>query len=428
MKRFLLLLFLPLTCFAWTVSVDTWVCNPDASVSVPISIDDAAGLAYAAVRINYDPQVLVCLRVEKGGLDAAFDGDFLVSDAEEGTLSVARFRASEGVAPSGGGVLARAVFAVRPGTARQYSDLAIADIRLGDETGVRDMALAGSIVPSAGMVRIFPEDGSAARLEGAQTVAANTRLGALSLSAGDAIQASADGAPIVVSGETDAVSAIPVLPPEGGWTTGSYRLLQTATRGLAFVSAADGATPLDVEETEADGLRLYTLRGDTGNTIEVVSGDNDTPLCTAATSYVQRLFAEEETLSRVIVSGGEKNVLLASAFGISPTVDRTGDVLRATFTTPTIDILHYAPETGVIQVRITPGTGNTIEHDLVKGVVRLCGGATPDALSEQLQIEPTVDSTAYLQPETQGEFTLSNAKIDFGTTTFFRLAIVVPRE
>lgn len=428
MKRFLLLLFLPLTSFAWTVSVGTWVCNPDASVSVPISIDDAAGLAYAAVRINYDPQVLICLRVEKGGLDAAFDGDFLVSDAEEGTLSVARFRASEGVTPSGGGVLVRAVFAVRPGTARQYSDLAIADIRLGDETGVRDMALAGSIVPSAGMVRIFPENGSATRLEGPQTIAAGTCLGTLTLSDGDAIQASLSGSPIIVSGETAAPAPIPVRPPEGGWTTGSYPLLKTATRSLSFVSATDGTTPLSVEETEADGLRLYSLHVDTGNVPEVLAADNGEPLGTAATAYVRGLFAGEEGIVRIEVSGGEQNVLAASALGIKPAESRSGNVIQATFASPTIEIINYDAANGIMQVRVNPGEGNTIGTDLVKGVVRLCGGASPDELGCLLTIVPAVDSETYLQPETKGEFNLANAKLDFGRSAFFRLAIVVPRE
>ena len=64
-----MLLGIPMSAAAWTVSVGMWVCNPDASVAVPVEIDDAAGLAYAAVRVNYDPQVLVCLRVERGGLE-----------------------------------------------------------------------------------------------------------------------------------------------------------------------------------------------------------------------------------------------------------------------------------------------------------------------------------------------------------------------
>jgi hypothetical protein len=423
-KLFLALLWLPLAAPAWTVSVGSWVCNPEAGVSVPVEIDDAAGLAYAAVRVNYDPQVLVCLRIERGGLDGAFDGDFLAADDEAGSLTFARFRAADGVAPSGGGVLARIVFAVRPGTARQYSDVAIADIRLGDDTGVRDLALAGTIAPAGGMVRIFPENGVVARLEDAQTIAGGTHLTALTLSEGDAIQASADGTPIVVSGETTATAWIPVLPPEGGWADGTYALLKTATRGLSFVSAEDDGAPLDVTASEADGLYLYSLHIDTGNSLEVISSLEDETLGPAATAYVQGLFDRIEGVSRVIVSGGEKNILLARAFGIHPAETRTGGTIEAAFEPPAIDILDYDLESGVIHVRVTPGTGNTIATDLVKGVVRLCGGESPDDLCTQLEIPFTVDAANYLQPGSEGKFTLSNAVLDFGPTTFFRIGIV----
>ena len=124
------------------------------------------------------------------------------------------------------------------------------------------------------------------------------------------------------------------------------------------------------------------------------------------------------------VSGGEKNILLAGAFGIRPSETRTGNIIEATFEPPTIDILDYDLETGVIHVRVTPGTGNTIATGLVKGVVRLCGGESPDDLCTQLEIPFTVDAATYLQSATKGEFTLSNALLDFGPTTFFRLAIV----
>jgi hypothetical protein len=75
MKRILLLFLVAAATVsrAWNVSAGTWVCNPEASVAVPIEIDDAAGLAYVAVRVNYDPQALVCLRIERGGLDEAFE-------------------------------------------------------------------------------------------------------------------------------------------------------------------------------------------------------------------------------------------------------------------------------------------------------------------------------------------------------------------
>ena len=420
---FILSILLPLTAAAWTVSVGTWVCNPDASVVVPVEIDDVAGLAYAAVRINYDPQVLVCLRVERGGLDEAFDGDFLVRTDESGTLAFARFRASEGVAPTGGGVLARAVFAVRTGTARQYSDLAIADIRLGDDTGVRDLALTGTIAPSGGMVRIFPENGSAARLEGAQTIAADTHLSTLALLEGDAIQASAAGTPIVVSGETTAAADIPVLAPEGGWTDGTYALLKTTTRGLSFVSAEDVGTPLAVDETEEDGLCLYSFSIDTGSSLEVIASLDGETLGTAATAYVRNLFSGEAGISRIVVSGGEKNVLLARALGIRPSEVHSGFTVEARFETPSIEIVDYDVSTGVIKVRVIPGTGNTITSDMMTGVVRLRGGATPASFDDWMPITFSLDAATYLSADTKGEFSLKNAQIDFGPTAFFRLAV-----
>lgn len=429
MKRILpvLSIVLPLSSFGWTVSVGTWVCNPDASVAVPIEIDDAAGLAYAAVRLNYDPQVLVCLRVEKGGLEEAFDGDYLVSDGEAGTLAVARFRASGGVVESGGGTLARAVFAVRPGTARQYSDLAIADIRLGDAGGVRDLAVGGSIVPEGGMVRIFSENGSAAQLEGAQTIAAKTRLGSLNLSVGDAIQASFDGSPIVVSGETTATTDISVLPPEGGWVDGTYKLLKTTTRGLLFVSKE--GEQLEVVESEADdGMRLYSLCVETGEGPEVVSGEDEETLGTAAVAYVRGLFAEEEGVARVTVFGGEKTVLLASVLGICPATMRDGNGIEATFAEPTIEITDYDAKNGVLKVQVTPGAGNHIESPILKGVVRLQGCGSLEAFADLPEIPFTVDAESYLHPGTLGEFNVEKAMVDFGTTRFFRIAISVGAE
>ena len=46
MKRILLLFLVAAATAsrAWNVSVGTWVCNPEASVAVPIEIDDAAEL------------------------------------------------------------------------------------------------------------------------------------------------------------------------------------------------------------------------------------------------------------------------------------------------------------------------------------------------------------------------------------------------
>jgi hypothetical protein len=186
----------------------------------------------------------------------------------------------------------------------------------------------------------------------------------------------------------------------------------------------DGTSTLTVEETEVDGLHLYSLHIDTGNAPEDLASDNGEPLGTAATAYVRGLFAGEEGVARIEVSGGEQNVLAASALGIKPAESRSGNVIEATFTAPTIEIINYDASSGVIQVRVIPGEGNTIATDLVKGVVRLCGGASPDEFGDILSIVPSVDSEAYLRSETKGEFNLTNANIDFGTSAFFRLSIV----
>lgn len=431
MKRLLSLLLFAVatTVGAWTVSVGTWVCNPDASIAVPVEIDDAAGLAYAAVRVNYDPQVLVCLGIEKGRLDEAFDGDFLASDDEAGSLAIARFRASDGVAGSGGGVLARIVFAVRPGTARQYSDLAVADVRLGDDSGVRDLALAGDVAPAGGMVRIFSAADSAARLEGAQTVVADTRLASLSLAAGDAIQASDAGTPIVVSGATAAAAPIPVAAPEGGWADGTYVLLKTATAGLSFVAATNTAEALDVTETVEDGIHVYSLAVSVGG-IEIVSAEEGEEFGKAAQSYVASFFTGvSKTTRRVVVSGGEENVLLARGLGIRPAISQTNETeAEAAFGAPTLAITEFDPSTGVVRARVTPGDGNTIEGELVKGVVRLRGGNMPGGATNDLASTTfTVNADGYLQAATRGEFRL-DADLDLGPAAFFRIAVIPTDE
>ena len=73
---------------------------------------------------------------------------------------------------------------------------------------------------------------------------------------------------------------------------------------------------------------------------------------------------------------------------------------------------------------MTPGSGNTIQSDLVKGVVRLCGGAEPGELGNLLDVGFTVDAEGYLRPGTEGEFSLVNARVDFGVRAFLCIGIV----
>ncbi|MBR6021174.1 MAG: hypothetical protein IK066_02005 [Kiritimatiellae bacterium] len=88
----------------------------------------------------------------------------------------------------------------------------------------------------------------------------------------------------------------------------------------------------------------------------------------------------------------------------------------------TLEITDYDLDTGVVKVRVTPGEGNTIGTDLLKGVVRMSGGASPSAFADLSEMAFTVDSEDYLASDLPGEFKI-HAVIDFGTTTFFRIAI-----
>lgn len=62
------------------------------------------------------------------------------------------------------------------------------------------------------------------------------------------------------------------------------------------------------------------------------------------------------------------------------------------------------------------------KKELLKGVVRLPAGTSPETFADLSGIGFMVDSQDYLASEPPGEFKI-HAVIDFGTTTFFRIAI-----
>lgn len=411
---------------ARTVTLGTYVCNDEASVSVPVLLDDPAGLAFAGVRINYDPQVLVFTKAEQGTLAEVFDDDFLQSDDGAGSVTISCFRKSEsGVVPipSAGGSLAVLTFAVRSGTAAQYSDLAIANVDLGDAGGVRDVTVGNPTETSNGMVRVFSESASVTRLEGAQTVLADSRLGALSLQAGDAIQASADCTPIVVRGEVVTAAPIRVAAPDGGWTGGAYRLLRTATAGLSFVGGPDGSEPLAVTETRDGGVSEYVLEVEASGP-EIVGGAEGETLTASMVAYVQKILAGQlDGVSRVVVNGGTNNVALARDLGIAPKVGAAGKELSVEFGRPSLRIVAFDYGKGMIRAKVTPADGNTIAGDLVTGVIRIKGQSTLTAPSADLPAKDyRIVADEYGQPGTQGEFDCCD--VQFGSSTFFRVAIM----
>ena len=135
------------------------------------------------------------------------------------------FRLGANVAGNIGGTIATFVFIARNGTAGQFSDVTVTKVELLEESGVRDATLSNPVSTTNGMIRVMASDAAAARLEGAQTVVADSRLGSLALSAGDGIQASDAGTPVVVDGAVEASGAIPLAAPDHGWATAVYTIL-----------------------------------------------------------------------------------------------------------------------------------------------------------------------------------------------------------
>lgn len=407
---------------AYTVSVGTYVCNPDATISVPIMLDTAEGLANIGVQINYDSQVLVCTKLEQGTLASVFSDDFISSDNGAGCISVVSF-AESNVQTNATGSLAVLTFMIRTGTEKQYSDITIANITIGEETGVKDLSATNTLVPQSGMVRAFGATDSCSQLEGAQMVVADTKLASLTLSNGDSIQASGNKTPIIVAGDVTTASTIPVNEPEAGWSDGTYEILTTTTTDLAF-------SVRGISEDESAKVSSITENGVTTYSIIIdVEGEDSNIVVRGATlteelkDYAVKLAKTQlsDGLSTVVVEGGADNVALAHDLGITPIMRTSGtDTVEMTFGEPTLTITAFDPIAGTVKAKVIPPEGMTIDGDLVVGVIRVIGSETLN--SEQSEIaDIVVDSSVYKNADTKGEFTCT---VQLGKNTFVRVKVV----
>ena len=414
----LLAAFAVLVSGAATVPVGTYVCNPGALVRVPVSLDHARGLSGIAVTLAYDPQVVVCSRVEPGSLSGVFGDDFLVADDGSGTVSASLFRLGGDLTEDAAGTIATFVFLVRQGTAGQFSDVTVTKVELLEESGVRDATLSNPVSTKNGMIRVMAADAAAARLEEAQTVVADARLGSVALSDGDAIQASDAGTPILVSGGVSSGAPIPVTAPDRGWATAVYTLLKTETAGLTFVSATNGADRLDVMEERENGVSTYTLVVGAVDGIEVLSLDDD--LDAALQAYVRECANGLDGIDTVWVSGGSNAVSIARAFGIRPRFFASGNNAEAEFAMPSVRCTAIDVARGTVSAVVEPAPGNTIAgNGNIRGIVELLG--TPDLSTLPSKVEgATIDFSPYFVPESKGEF---KAAASFGDNRFFRILL-----
>lgn len=417
----ILLLTTLATCCAMTqaamLSVGTYVCNPGALVRVPVVLDNARGLSGISVTLAYDPQVVVCSRVEAGDLTATFNEEFISHNDGKGTAGAFLFKLGENVVKEVGGTVATFVFLARNGTAGQFSDITVTKVELLEESGVLDATVANPVSTISGMIRVMAVDAEAARLEGAQIVAAGTRLKALAVSEGDGIQASGDGAPVIISGEVVTTGAMEVAAPDGGWDTGEYALLRTATAGLAFHVAADVGDNFEVAESRDGGVSTYTLAVQIGDALAVSAEE---PLSASAKAFIRSCVGKPAGVRSIAVRGSAEAVGLARAFGITPAVSVSGGVAEAAFAMPTLKITGLDVENGTVDAVVVPGAGNAIAGSgAVVGVIEVLGS---DNLGEKMSAidRVEVDLSRYFNAETAGEF---KCIVNFGGKRFFRVRI-----
>lgn len=134
----------------YTLSAPHYSCNAGAVVSVPINLDHATGVAGIRMQVNYDPQVLILTNVQAGPLGAQFA---MSNEIADGSVTIDLVRATP--LTTGAGRLALLRFVTNAGaTTDLYSDLALARFEIGDETGVRDLAVAHTLAVRNGSVSV----------------------------------------------------------------------------------------------------------------------------------------------------------------------------------------------------------------------------------------------------------------------------------
>ena len=133
-----------------TLSLPSYLANPGAILEVPLSLDNAAGLAAVKVQINFNTDILELLDVTAEPLGAAFD---LSRGDGEGYVQLV-FARSQNLA-NGAGRLALLKFRVNSGaTPGLYSELAIADSSFSDSTGVIDLRQKDTLSATDGLVTV----------------------------------------------------------------------------------------------------------------------------------------------------------------------------------------------------------------------------------------------------------------------------------
>lgn len=402
-------------CYAYQISVGTYVANAGKTVVVPVSIDNVSGLSYASTTITYDPCVLVLTRVEAGTLNKFMSEDF-VSSVSNGVVDVSIYGSSTSNVIAGTGSIAKLTFALRTGTEGRFSDITVSAIELGEKTGVKDVTVGNPISIVNGMVRVMSTQASVERLEECQIVCADTKLESLVLDDGDGIQASDWQTEIIVDKYVACNRRIPVFAPNNGWANGRYALLTTPTPGLTF--SLQGVSDAIFSEETSDGVTTYYATLSIADKIPVMYDGEY--LSAAAKNQIRTLLADRlEGITQITVTGPDGLVGVIADMGIAPKCTIIGTTLKAEYSRPSLSITQFDPMTGRVCIRVTPGKGNSIVSEMVAGYLRVYG---TDNLDKPMCSIPEVvcDLTPYLKEATKGEAVLM---VTMGTHTFLRVKI-----
>lgn len=411
MKKLLAIVFLlsSLSVLARTVKTETYVANSGIMVSVPLMVDDLSDVGAATFVITYDPTILVCRDVKDGA--AVKKNSLVYADSGSGQIVIV---APKLVAESG--TIAELGFFVRSGTEGLFSDVTIAEADFGAKDGVTDITITNPTKVVNGMVRVMSKTAAVKRLEESFVVLAKSEIGSVTFGSGDAIQASGDKTPILVSGDVTAVGTIPVRKPAIGWTSGRYQLLTTSSQGLSFV--LEGMDAIVESETKS-GLTTYFATVAIEGEVEIAALGGGISNETAA--EIKSLIAAEleahPEVTKVEVEGESDIITIAADLGIAPSFDVLGNVATATYRMPEIFITDFDPKTGRVGMKVVPGEGNEIRSNLAVGCIHVYG--TSDLSSKMRYISGvSIDLTPYLGVETKGEAELTVA---LGSHTFIKI-------
>ena len=400
---------------AYQISVGTYVVNANRTVTVPIALDSAAGLSYAGASLTYDPQILVVTKVEAGTLKTIMPEDF-ISSSTNGLVNVAIFGSTATNIVNGAGAIANVTFAIRAGTEGSYSDIIVSNVDIGEYTGVKDVTVGNPVKTVNGMVRVMRTDAAVQRLEGAQTVVADTTLGSVKLEAGDAIQASDAQTPITVTAGVTGLTTIPVVAPVNGWAGGQYALLKTPTTGLSFT--LEGIEDAVFSQEVTNGITTYYATVAMQGEVPVVCEGEEISAGTA--NQIRKLLGDRLAgMTKVNVSGPKGLVGVIADMGIAPKCSVVGTTLNAVYSTPEIRITSFEPDTGIVRIKVRPGAGNAIVSEIATGYLHVYG--TDDLAKAMVLIDKVgYDLTPYLKEATKGEAVLN---VTLGTHTFLRVKV-----